>query len=235
MTEKNKPPVDSVPLNKELIAQGVELGLGKFEDLAKLEENVLAEKINKKLDELAEEEVMQGEKEKATEEIKETKKKGEAAIKEQAKEDKALIKKADEFVVDTYIDVITIMDEGNQVPKEKLKDKYRSIKGKVRAARAFNVSIDHLTKAYKALNGKKVDGFYATDLIDRYGFNGQPVNRADVARKYGKTSVMGVEVAEEKLKLIISYVNVLAAYGAYMKDIKAELDRGLEETTLFGE
>ena len=145
-------------------------------------------------------------------------------------------KKADKFDVGKYTVLARVETNGKVVEKEIPAPEFRNHRGKCRisAAKAYDVSIDHLEKAYIALNGKKIDGVYATDLIDRYGFvDGRNFNRASLAEKYNKNNIQPIDIAETKLKEIVSYDNVLKAYDElYIKPIKAEAEKEIEDAQL---
>jgi hypothetical protein len=95
-------------------------------------------------------------------------------------------------------------------------------KCRIRAAKEFNVPIDHLQHAYNTLNGKKIDGFLANAMIDRYGFSdGNQYNRQIAAEKSGVT-VQSFDIAFEKLKKIVKCKNVYAAYMEYVSMFERE-------------
>lgn len=101
-------------------------------------------------------------------------------------------------------------------------DARHRIKCRIRAARHYDVTIDHLQSAYKQLNGKKIDGIFINFLIDRFGFSdGKQMNRVDTATKCG-LPVGAVEVADEKLKNIIQKTFVLNEYKEYLKTFTDE-------------
>ena len=107
---------------------------------------------------------------------------------------------------------------------------------KINAARFFDVSVAHLEDAYAQLNGKKIDGFYITDLIDRHGFSdGKQMNRADLARKYNHNHIRPVDVASNNLKQIVRFANVRLAYEAYLTEYKNIFEKSLAEKALTGE
>ena len=104
-----------------------------------------------------------------------------------------------------------------------------------RALEFFDVSLEHLTKSYETLSGKRIDGYWATDLIDRFGFSdGEQMSRDMLRRKYNKSS-RSVDVAQEKLYDIINTVDVSKAYVGLIKDIKDEFVRDLRDKAVYGE
>lgn len=111
------------------------------------------------------------------------------------------------------------------------------IKCKVRAARSYGVTIEHLDKAYFDLNGKKLDGFYITDLIDRFGFSdGKLLNRTQLSEKYGYShGPVVVDVAENKLRSILQNENVKKAYADSLRDIKDEFIQDTNNKAIYGE
>jgi len=109
-------------------------------------------------------------------------------------------------------------------------------KCKVRASKNFGVTIDHLESAYVNLNGKKIDGFYITKIIDRFGFsNGQMLSRAQIAIQNGHNSVKCVEVVEEKIANILKNKNVVQAYQKHIKDFADGFLYETKTKTIFGE
>ena len=109
-------------------------------------------------------------------------------------------------------------------------------KCKVRASKTFGVTIDHLESAYINLNGKKIDGFYITQIIDRFGFsNGKMLSRSQIANQNGQDSVKVVEVAEEKITDILKNKNVVQAYQKHIKDFADGFLYETKTKTIFGE
>lgn len=108
-------------------------------------------------------------------------------------------------------------------------------KCKIRAARHFDVTLERIGEAASLLNGRVFDGFQVTDLIGRFGFiDGVPVNRADVATKYGK-SVSLVEMACEKLKEILKSKDVIDAYRRYVEnESKPLVNKEVNDGVRFG-
>jgi len=212
-------PKNTTPIDMELVAQGVAIELGDEETLAKLKPEVLAQKIQAKIAAVNDAEVEEQEKSEAKAKLEEEKKVLEK------KNNKA--KKADAFDESVFLDKMNPTRNPNKMS--------HLVKCKFRACSFFNVSLDHLTKAYKALSGRKIDGVFINDMIDRYGFtNGKQTNIADLAVKNGKNS-FSIEIAIDKLKAVIIYENVLGAYGAYMNDVQVEIEKGIKESYTFGE
>ncbi len=108
-------------------------------------------------------------------------------------------------------------------------------KCKYRAAKFFDVGVSHLEKAYRLLAGKKIDGFWITDLIDRFGFSdGTQMSRAMLVARYKKTNRNLVDVAQEKLYDIVNSDDVTKTYVALVKDITEEFKRDLRDQTIYG-
>lgn len=117
-------------------------------------------------------------------------------------------------------------------------NKFAVLKAKCiyRACEFFGVTPEHLTNAYKLLSGKKIDGFWTTDLIDRFGFTDtEQLSRAQVAKKYNRPNIGVVDVAQNKLRDILNTANVEKAYVDLVKDIKEEFSRDLRDKTVYGE
>ncbi len=219
-TNKDSAPV--VAVDNALIQQGVDLKLGSKETLAKLTREVLADKINKKVIANNEAEVKANKKKEADEKAEKEAKDLEKSLKKNKKAEK----------VDPF-DATVFLDKNN--PARDPNKMSLLLKCKLRACTFYDVSLDQLTAAYKKLSGRKIDGIFINDMIDRFGFStGEQVNRADLARKY-KKNVFTLEIAIDKLKNIICYKNVLGAYGAYMSNIKTEVEKGMEEAYTFGD
>jgi hypothetical protein len=108
-------------------------------------------------------------------------------------------------------------------------------KCKYRACENFDVTIEHLTKGYSLLSGKKIDGYWATDLIDRFGWSdGEQMSRAMLSKRYNK-NVASVDIAQEKLCDILNTADIQKAYIALVQDIKEEFSRDLREKVVYGE
>ena len=105
-----------------------------------------------------------------------------------------------------------------------------------RAAEYFDISVDHLIKGYKILSGKKIDGFWVTDLIDRFGISdGIQMSREELRKLYKKPNKHTVDIAQEKLRDILNTADIESAYVDLVKDIKEEFARDLKEKVLYGE
>lgn len=212
-------PKNATSIDMELVAQGVAIGLGDEETLAKLKPEVLAQKIQAKVESVNDAEVEAEEKAEAKAKLEKEK---EVLEKKNVK-----AKKAEAFDESVFLDKMNPTRSPNKMS--------HLVKCKFRACSFFNVSLDHLTKAYKALSGRKIDGVFINDMIDRYGFsNGRQTNLADLASKNSKNN-FSIEIAIDKLKAIIVYENVLGAYGAYMNDVQVEIEKGIKESYVFGE
>jgi hypothetical protein len=150
---------------------------------------------------------------------------------------KADIVLASDYDDSLYLVQIEVERNGKIAYESIYKPEYRTPVGKckIRASKRFNVPVAHLGEAYQILNGKKIDGFLANDLIDRYGFNkGKCMNRADLASKYGYANPFTVEMAEKKLGLILREADTLKAYGKYVGDVTATIRAEIEEKAVLG-
>lgn len=148
-------------------------------------------------------------------------------------------KEADHFDGTDYYKEHEVLD-GDEVKKVKVyNDPYKKkgtiARGKLRAAQALDVTISHLEESVKILNGRKIQGFFATDLIGRYGyFDGVTVSRSDLGRKY-KKNASAVDLATMKLMEIIRFDDVKSAYALYLKEIEIEESHEKKESTREGE
>ena len=108
-------------------------------------------------------------------------------------------------------------------------------KSQIITAKRFDVDIPQIKEAVKVLNGRKVDGFSVNDIFARYGFfhDKTPMNRGDLAKKYGK-SKEEVEIAEEKLKEIISYEDIPKAYYNYTEVLIDNEEKEIKKTLQYG-
>jgi hypothetical protein len=111
----------------------------------------------------------------------------------------------------------------------------RLIKCQIRTARRFNVPLEHLKDAVSDLNGKKLDGYIINHIIGRYGYYDpdKQINRSDLA-VYTKTSVMQLEIAEEKLAAIIKRADVKRAYNEYTELLTTESKKEIKDLAKFG-
>ena len=145
-------------------------------------------------------------------------------IKEEVKEEKKVTRKPKSNKAPGFV----------EIPKEELDKLPRVKKCQYRASKAMGVSLEHLALASKELNGRKIDGIFYNDLLGRYGYyDGFPYNRADLAKKYD-TSVVSVELAEEKLVAILAKKDVKKAYVAYMDEYKKSVEKDIDEETVIG-
>ena len=104
-----------------------------------------------------------------------------------------------------------------------------------KACEQLGVSFEHLEKSYELLNGRKLDGIFITDMIDRYGFKGSPqMNRANLALKNNK-SIQSLETAYNKLRGVLSYADVLGAYMKHQKDYEDMLLKVRRDAVVDGE
>jgi len=105
-----------------------------------------------------------------------------------------------------------------------------------RTGEAFGVDLEQIAKGYVLLSGKKIDGFFITDLIDRFGWsNGEQVSRNQLKDKYKKVSVQSVNIAQDKLRDILKSSDIEKAYVDLVKDIKDEFAKELHDKTVYGE
>jgi hypothetical protein len=98
-----------------------------------------------------------------------------------------------------------------------------------RTCKEFDVSLEHMKKAAMELNYRKIDGVLFNHLIGRYGFyDGLQRNRVDVALEY-KIPPMGVEIAEARVKDILSHADIKKAYADYMEEYKKHTAKKFDE------
>ena len=116
---------------------------------------------------------------------------------------------------------------------EKFQKKGSIARGQLRSAKAYNVSISHLSNVVDKLNGRKIDNVFINDLIGRHGFyNGSIMSRADLGRKTN-TSLQHIEIATKKLKSIVKREDYARAYIEYL-DFEKKLSDLSEEEKLRG-
>lgn len=169
-------------------------------------------------------------------------------VKEEAKEAKEAKPKANpepkiksnKLNLKKYMHKIAREDKhGNVEEVEVYQPKYTTHIGKcqVRTAKQFDVSIEHIDEAYFKLSGRKIDGFIINDIIDRFGFStGIQESRAALCKRYKFTPNQRlVDVAEGKLKEILSQTNVQKAYMEYINDVKALKDKERMDEAVYGE
>ena len=107
------------------------------------------------------------------------------------------------------------------------------LKCRIRAAAAFDVTLEHLKSSYSVLNGKKIDGILANELIDRFGFtDGEMESRIDLATRYNLRNKAAVEISTLKLKEIIAKKDVQSAYMSYLKLVLAEAEKETSDDNL---
>ena len=108
-------------------------------------------------------------------------------------------------------------------------------KCKFRCCAEFDVTLQHMSKVVRDLNGRKVDGVFVNDVIGRYGFyNGVQINRAALASKY-KRSVEELEFVHDKVKAIVQHEDFKAAYEKYVDGMKKEVIKDIDDKTIYGE
>ena len=151
------------------------------------------------------------------------------------KKKRAAKKKDESFKLDLskYYETVKFQSEDGRIgDKEMAKAEFQGKspaailnRCKLRAAKAYEVNIDHLEKAYYELNGKKIDGFFADMLLDRHGFStGLQISRKTfLERLKSDAAIASVDVAEAKLKAIINNSDIKAAYAKYVKEGLQEL------------
>lgn len=152
---------------------------------------------------------------------------------------KKTVKTADKFNESDYYDIKKRETEDGFVEESVLKKEYRNHLGKcrVKTAKFFDTSIAGVEKAYETLCNRKVDGFYVTELIDRHGFHdGRLKSRGMLLKEYNMGSNQRVvDIAESKIKDMIESGDVAKAYNNYRDGIKKEMNRDLDELTIYGE
>lgn len=136
----------------------------------------------------------------------------------------------DASYIESHVDPKTREKTQQRVKKELLKMEYQRLperqKCKIRCAKAFDVPVEVLDKAYIELNGKKIDGIFANDFFDRYGFsNGVKLNRHQVVEKWKLSSIHHFEVAEKNLIEILKSEDIIKAYNNYMKKYLIEKEK----------
>lgn len=113
-----------------------------------------------------------------------------------------------------------------QVEKKVFKDKYQGniIQCQIKTAEFFDIPISHLKEGAIKLNGKKIDGFNVSELIGRFGyFNGEKLNRADLAAKHKRT-VAELDIAYGKLKDILKEQDIVEAFNRHVTNLRIEKD-----------
>lgn len=117
------------------------------------------------------------------------------------------------------------------------KEQYNDHGGKCthRVCKELGINHDHLDMCYAKLNGRKLDGFYINEMIDRYGYQGAPnLNRAALSAKYGKIT-RHLEVAFEKLKGIVHNNDPLESFMKYQKEYEDVLLKTRRDKVVDGE
>lgn len=118
----------------------------------------------------------------------------------------------------------------------KNKSVFHKAKCRLRTCEFFEVSPEQIEKGYTVLSGKKIDGFWATDLIDRFGWSdGEQMSRDMLRIRYGKTNRNSVDIAQEKLYDILNTADISKAYVDLIKDIKQEFSEELRNNAVYGE
>ena len=154
-------------------------------------------------------------------------------------------KKKDSFKLDLkkYYEVLQQQDSRGYIRDvEVLLPQFEGKKGhifrcKLRCAKAYDISIEHLEKAYYELNGKKIDGFYVNHIFDRYGFyDGLQISRKTLLENLKSTSTRhAVDVAEQKLRVILNNNDIKKAYGKYVADGLESVSRETTDKAVYGE
>ncbi len=141
----------------------------------------------------------------------------------------------DEVSLDKWKTIVETTFEDVRIYNDEFAVKGSFSRGRLRAAEAFDVPIEQIIEATRCLNGRKVDGIYAADLMGRYGSaNGTCYNRATVAANYG-VSIEHVELATERLQGIIRKKDVKAAYLAYLAEMDTFADKERRDEVAAGE
>jgi len=146
--------------------------------------------------------------------------------------------------------VTTWKDTGRTLEREVLSDEFilKYGKGKrehgvamhqakccFRTGEAFNVELERISETYLKIGSKKIDGFFISDLFDRFGWSeGTQVSRQMLADKYKKPRV-SVDIAQKKLYTILREKDILKAYMKLVKDIKDTFVNELRDEVVHGE
>ena len=135
----------------------------------------------------------------------------------------------DDYAADREVET----KDGFTVKVKDVKKEYRTkgstARGRLRTAKAMNVSIDHLVKSAKLLNNRKIDGIFVNDILGRMGFyNGSVLSRSDLAKKLS-VEVSALEISTEKLKEIVKHEDIKVAYAVYLNILKAQEDLVTQE------
>ena len=87
------------------------------------------------------------------------------------------------------------------------------------------------------MNGKKIDGFYINQLLDRFGFHdGLQVSRKTYLEQLKSNSGRhAVDVAEQKLKEILDRPNIRDSYLSYIKEGMDQANRETKDKSVYGE
>ena len=147
--------------------------------------------------------------------------------------------------------VTTMTDTGRILEREVLSDEFIEEFGKgkrqhgiamhrakccFRTGEAYGVDLERIKDTYLKIGSKKIDGFYISDLIDRYGWSdGTQISRRMLADKYKKPGVTSVDIAQKKLYDILSAKDVFKSYMDLVKDIKDTFVNELRDEVVHGE
>ena len=138
----------------------------------------------------------------------------------------------DEFMYDA-----TLEDNRGLYTKRVNRPEYNNHSGKClfRLCRELGISRDHLTKVYDELNGRKIDGFFVQDMIDRYGYEGAPnINREQMASRHGKMA-RHLNVAFRTLKTIAQAEEPIKAFMKYQREYEDALLKERRDAVVSGE
>lgn len=137
-----------------------------------------------------------------------------------------------------YIEEYTEPDQDKMLKRERIKGQYTknpTVRYRINAAKRYDVPVEQLEKVYEELNGRKIDGFFVTDILDRHGFSGWPINRQTLSEQYKKRSTKPLEIAEAKVMKIAKSHNIRKAYQDYINDVQEEQAAEVEEKRKYGE
>ena len=138
---------------------------------------------------------------------------------------------------DDFMHDATFEDNRGLYTKRVNRPEYNNHSGKClfRLCKELGVSHNHLTKVYEQLNGRKIDGFFIQDMIDRYGYEGATnVNRVQLAQKHGKLP-RHLEVAFRTLKSIAQAEEPIKAFMKYQKEYEDALLKERRDAVVAGE
>jgi len=131
----------------------------------------------------------------------------------------------------------TFEDNRGLYTKRVNKPEYNNHQGKCthKLCKELGISHKHLDKVYSSLNGRKIDGFFVNEMIDRYGYEGAPnINRHQLAQRHGKIA-RHLAVAFDTLKGIARQQDPIKAFMKYQKEYEDALLKERRDATVDGE